>query len=101
MPVATASTAPEYHRRAEARPASPPGVQFANATVPPGRHTRSSSRAVTAWSGANMAPTALSTTSSEGWRRIANPSRQPPVEPGPEGADDPHDHGDVEEDVRD
>jgi hypothetical protein len=44
-------------------PTNPSRVQFPMAMVPPGLHTRSSSRATSSGRGANMAPTRLVTTS--------------------------------------
>ena len=37
---------------------NPPGVQLASPIRPPGRHTRASSAAARAWSGANITPKA-------------------------------------------
>ena len=44
-------------------PMNPAGVQLASPMRPPGRHTRASSAAACAWSGANMTPKVDSTTS--------------------------------------
>ena len=44
-------------------PMNPPGVQFAMAIIPPGRHTRVSSAATSSGRGANIAPIKLTTAS--------------------------------------